>query len=245
MSIKYPERTPQDWSKEYLTYFWDSHSPLAVKYNMESITGILLERAEPKGRDLVYVGETGLTSCAIKLKLTYIAALPERNWYSLEVDCWVPRSWSTENEFLMKSNRAFTYWSGKLNSINDRTAIPSSIMNLYDQRVLETVEKEKQVPPSSEEILQTQEIQRMILEKLRKGKSFRTAHHEGGTIIFFDGTSFVQRIYGEEESTKNLESEKEALEYIKQLYDWDSRKDYYPHRPPELTVWKYIQRQLL
>ena len=88
-------------------------------------------------------------------------------------------------------------------------------------------------------------LKQEILAELRRGKSFRTAHHEGGTAIYFDGKTFVCSTYGEEESLKLLGTDDEALERIRELYDWDSRKESFPHRPPDLEVWRYIQRQLV
>jgi len=45
-------------------------------------------------------------------------------------------------------------------------------------------------------------------------------------------------------SKTNFATDDEMLDCIRKFYDWDSRKDTYPHRPPELDVWKFIQRQL-
>jgi hypothetical protein len=83
-----------------------------------------------------------------------------------------------------------------------------------------------------------------ILTGLRNGMSFRTIHHEGGTTIYFDGKTFVHSTYGEEESLNVLGTDEEALACIRELYDWESRKGSFPHRPPELEVWKFIRREL-
>jgi hypothetical protein len=88
-------------------------------------------------------------------------------------------------------------------------------------------------------------LKQEILAALRNGRSFRTAHHEGGTSIYFDGKTFVCSEYGEVESFKTLGTDDEALDRIEQLYDWESRKGSFPHRPPELEVWGFIQRQLI
>ena len=75
--------------------------------------------------------------------------------------------------------------------------------------------------------------------------SFRTVHHEGGTSIYFDGKNFVRSEYGESESFKILGTEDEVLDCIRELYDWESRRDSFPHRPPELEVWGFIRQLLL
>jgi hypothetical protein len=88
-------------------------------------------------------------------------------------------------------------------------------------------------------------LKQEILTALGNGRSFRTAHHEGGTTIYFDGKAFVCSEYGEVEFFKVLGTEDEAVDCMRELYDWESRKGSFPHRPPELEVWGFIQRQLM
>jgi hypothetical protein len=115
---------------------------------------------------------------------------------------------------------------------------------LYDQRAREAVDKEVRRASEKEDPAPVMALKKEILAELRNGKSFRTAHHEGGTYIYFDGKTFVHSTYGEEESLKALGTDDEALDCIRELYDWESRKGSYPHPPPELDVWGFIQRQL-
>ena len=61
----------------------------------------------------------------------------------------------------------------------------------------------------------------------------------------FDGKTFVRSEYGEEESVSVLATDDETLDCIRKFYDWESRKDSYPHRPPELEAWRFIQGQLI
>jgi len=104
---------------------------------------------------------------------------------------------------------------------------------LRKQRVQEALEMEKQTVQKEENRDQIQEIQKSILDDLRNGKFFRTAHHKGGTHLFFDGKDFVRRDYGVEESTKRFATEAEILDCIREFYDWESCKETYPHRPPD------------
>ena len=106
------------------------------------------------------------------------------------------------------------------------------------------MEKETRRASEKEDPAPAMAVKQEILTALRSGMSFRTAHHEGGTSIYFDGKNFVRSEYGETESLKVLATEDEALGSIRELYDWDSRKVSFPHPPPELEVWKFIQLQL-
>ena len=80
---------------------------------------------------------------------------------------------------------------------------------------------------------------------MRDGKSFRAAHHEGGSRLDFNGTVYRYVTYGEEESETEYATDGDVLKFIRNFYDWESRKETFPHRPPEVEVWNYIQRQLM
>jgi hypothetical protein len=88
-------------------------------------------------------------------------------------------------------------------------------------------------------------IQQDILAALRAGKVFRTAHKEGGSTIFFRGSSYRREDYGEEPDRQTYPTEQALLVVLRNLYDWESRRHIYPHRPPELDVWNYIRNQLM
>jgi len=74
--------------------------------------------------------------------------------------------------------------------------------------------------------------------------SFRTVHHEGGTTFRFDGKDFVRSTYGVEESKRMFATEEEMFKDLREFYDWWSRRDTFPHRPPELDVWRFILGQM-
>ena len=233
------------WSKSSRTYFWDPRSPFETKFQIEKMTGILLKREPNPESNLTYSGTSNPPTLGYNLKLVFQSALPKRNWYSFEIEAWVPRSWYSETEFQSKADRAFDYWTRNLPSSPNPKSVEEGSGDLYFQRTQEAVEKEKQESiMKPEDVAEIQVIQKSILNGLRKGKSFRTAHHEGGTRLFFDGANCVRRDYGEEESTKKFQTEKEFLDCIREFYDWESRRGTYPHRPPELETWKFIQQEL-
>ena len=41
-----------------------------------------------------------------------------------------------------------------------------------------------------------------------------------------------------------MRTDEEMIRFLRTHFDWESRRDTYPHKPPELDVWKYIERQL-
>jgi hypothetical protein len=234
----------ENWTRDYSTYFWSSSDPFEVKFEIEKTIGLLLTGDKAEIGKLTYSGSDNPPFIGRNVQLRFEAALPEGNWYSLHVAAWVPRTWYTEAEFLGNADKAFATWIHNLQTAPALGPLEAS-RELYDQRVRDAVDKETRRANEKEDMAPVEALKQEILAALRNGMSFRTAHHNGGTSIYFDGKAFVRSEYGELESLEVLGTEDEALKRIRDLYDWESRKDTYPHPPPELEVWRFIQRQLV
>ncbi len=245
MPGKHAQKNIENWTKDYSTYFWHSPRLLEVKFEIERTTGLLLERDPEQTQRLVYSGSDKPPTIGRKVQLRFEAALPTGNWYSFLVNAWVPRTWYTKAEFLAYADRAFQYWRRNLQAAPSMDRLDSASEELYAQRAIEAVEETARLANQKEDPAPIRVLQQDVLEELRKGRSFRTAHHEGGTILHFDGKNFVRSNWGEEESREVLTTDDDMLDCIRAFYDWDSRKDSYPHRPPELEVWEFIKRQLM
>ena len=87
-------------------------------------------------------------------------------------------------------------------------------------------------------------LQAAILAALRKGDTMRTSDHCGTTKLFFDGSQFVREDCGELPQVIHYPTDEAMLTCLRKFYDYPSRSHCFPHRPPELDVWLYIQRQL-
>jgi hypothetical protein len=245
MTAKPIKYETENWTQDYSTYFWSSGDPFEVKFAMEKTLRLLLASVTAQTPLLTYSGSDDPPYIGREVQLRFEAALPNGNWYSLRVTSWVPRTWYTEAEFRGYADRSFGYWILSLPIAPTPGLLDASSRELYDQRVHEAVDKEARRANEKEDPAPVIALKQEILAALRNGRSFRTAHHEGGTSIYFDSKTFVCSEYGEVESFKILGTDDEALDRIKQLYDWESRKGSFPHRPPELEVWGFIQRQLI
>jgi hypothetical protein len=245
MTAKPMRDEKENWTQDFSTYFWRAGGPFEVKFEMEKTLGLLLGRDTTQTAQLTYSGSDIPPTVGREVQLRFEAALQEGNWYSLRVKAWVPRAWYTQAEFRAYAERSFGYQTRDLQTAPTLGVLDASLRELYDRRVQEAVDGEARRGAEKEDPALTTALQKEILAGLRDGKSFRTAHHEGGTSIYFDGKDFVCSKHGEEESFEVLGTEGEALDRIKQLYDWESRKGSFPHLPPESEVWRFIRRQLV
>lgn len=244
MAIQENQDAAGDWNQRYTTSFLGSSSAWDVKFEIEKTTGILLTRDPEQTSSLVFRGDSQPPPTGHNLELRLIAVLPDSVWYSLDDDMWLPRSWSTEAKFRSDADRTFDYWTRNLRK-GDPGSLDSASQELYEQMTRETLEREAQTANRKEDEAAIRAIQQAILAALRNGKRFGTAHHEGGTRLYFSGAAFVKEEFGMEESLTNFAGDEDMLTCLRNFYDWESRKATYPHKPPELDVWKFIQRELM
>jgi hypothetical protein len=232
-----------DWVDERETFFWHEGNPFAVKHAVEKMTGMLLQRDPADEPHLCYRGGHASGPEPREVRLRFEAVIGSRRLYSLRVKSTSPRNWVTEENHLKAANRAFAYWCSQLPAAAAAGidwASASAEQLARDEResiALETVAAFEDPAPINA-------VQTEILDALRAGMSFATAHHEGGTHLFFDGKVFVRSDYGEDPNTETYPDGAAMLVCLRKFYDWESRRDTYPHKPPELAVWKYIQSQL-
>lgn len=87
-------------------------------------------------------------------------------------------------------------------------------------------------------------IQAAIVDALRRGASFRTAHKEGGTTLRWENQRYIRSDYGESSDQQVYPSEAEFLKALRQFYDWETSRNVYPAKVPDLDAWKLIFRLL-
>ena len=234
---------PQDWIFRVEACFTDARPVLDVKYDLEKRVNRLLTRDAERAGVLAFRGHqqsyTFPGGTTIELRLE--AAYDSKNLYVLHLDADGPGDLALEKTWEENLRRALARWTSGLEIAENRA--PSS-PDRYAQVVAQTMAQERELashPPDDDAIRAVQET---ILEGLRHGSSFFTAHHEGGTTIRFWGTSFVFQDYGESNDREEFSSSEAFLARLRQFYDWESRRDWSPHAPPELEAWRYIERQM-
>jgi hypothetical protein len=236
---------PPDWSFRVEGRFADARPVLDVKYDIEKRAGRLLHRDLESPETLVFRGyersytRTGGTTVELRLE----AACDTHNLYALQFDASGAGDPGKEKTWEENIRGNFAKWTSGLALTEDRVAPPP---DLCRQVVETTIARESElantINKDDDEAIRA--IQEAILTGLRQGKCFFTAHHEGGTNIRFRGTSFVVEDYGESTDREEFSSEESFLARLRKFYDWESGREWRPHRPPEIEVWKFIERQM-
>ncbi len=241
-----PAALPGEWLDVRETYFWHDRSPWAVKHAVEKLIGVLLDRVGEEAELLTYEGRTTAGGEGRGFRLRFEAVIDNRKLYSLRVESTASRRWWTVEKFLEGAARAFAHWRGKLEIPVGEIAWESASWERYRESQEESVAvaKEAEAGGQKEDPGPILELQKAVIAGLRAGQSFHSSHKEGWTSICFDGRTFIRFDEGENPKTERYATEAKVLVCVRNFYDWESRRDTYPHRPPEVEVWKDILMQL-
>lgn len=87
-------------------------------------------------------------------------------------------------------------------------------------------------------------IQQEILNALRKGATFSTAHKEGGTRIGFHSGRFYRQDFGESDVNETFSDDASFLAFLRKFYDWETSRSLAPDKVPVLLAWRLILRLL-
>ncbi len=235
---------PTDWTFRLDARFTDSRPVLEVKYDIEKRVNRLLPRDAERPGTLAFraYSKSYTTSGGTNVELRLEAAYETHNLYTLQFDADGAADAGKQKAWEENIRRNFERWTSGLALAEDRAA---SSPDRYRQVVEETIARETELANRvnhDDEAVRV--IQEAILSGLRHGKSFFTANKEGGTHIRFLGTGFVLQGYGESNDREEFSSAPEFLARLRKFYDYESRRDWSPHAPPEIEVWKYIERQM-
>lgn len=226
--------------------FADPRPPLDVKFALEKRAYRLLPRDSQLPDTLLFTSTAKSATCddtsTIELRLEGVC--PSHNLYSLRFECHAEAEKSRKQDWDERMERAFLRLTDGLQIAESReNCSPARTRLLVEETIaLEHALADKK--PSDEERAAVRAVQESIIGSLKRGKLFFTAHHEGGTHIKWIRDRFVFQDYGESEEREEFTTEDAFLARLKAFYDWPSRKDWYPHTPPEIEIWRFIEGQL-
>jgi hypothetical protein len=204
----------------------------------------LLPRDPEQPGTLVFRGTSNAmgTGSSNTIELRLEAAFDTHNLYLLQLD-FIPDDGRNEQTILDNVKRTIDGWTSKLTLAQEAAGSPERLR----QVMAENLAREQELaamPPREEDLAAIRKIQEAILEGMRRGKGFFTASHEGGTNVELVAGRFVFQDYGESDEREESTSDADFLARIRKFYDWPARYDWLPHPPPELEVWKFIEREL-
>jgi hypothetical protein len=219
---------------EWLLHFQDSRPPQEIEFKLEQrLLTLMPPRME--GGKLVCSGKVRMTGAPYSLLLTFEAALPKTNCYSLRVEASWAHSAEKYHEYHQKTSGGwFDFWTRDFMR-SSPPAPEAGSPKRYQELCHAALDAEKHLDSVAA-------IQQVIIAGLKSGFGFSTAHKEGGTRIFWDNGRFVRSDYGECNDLTEYKSESEFLKFLYEFYEWQTRSNVYPEHLPAFDVWKLILR---
>lgn len=217
-------------------YFADERSPHEIRSLLEREH---LTRLEPSFRAdgrLEYVGRFRCNGLPCSVRLTYLAAHPSSDHYSLHIEMsWAHLPVDYREYYGRTSGSWFDLWCSSFKC--DAPLPEEPVTDLYRQRAAQALEAEAHLTTIPA-------LQQEILSALKKGSTFSTSHKEGGTRIGFANGRFFREDYGESPSHQRFSDEAKFLAALHRFYEWQVSRNVAPEKLPEELTWLLIFRHL-
>lgn len=220
----------------WLLHFRDTRPPHKIQFALERTLMALLRPSIEQGK-LVSRTKAKIAGAQYSFLLRYEASLPGDNCYSLCVEVsWVDLPPRPDDYYRKISASWIDLWTR-----NFRRASPPSDSEGSMERYREIC---RTALDSEIELTSIEAIQQAIVNGMKSGASFATAHKEGGTNIRWHQGQFIASDYGESDESKGFSSEAEFLQYLRKFYDWETSRNVYPNKVSDFDAWKLILRLL-
>lgn len=216
--------------------FRDRRPPHEIQFALERDLMVLFTPAMDYGR-LTLRAHAGLVGAAYAFELSFEAALPRRNCYSLRVQTSWDEQPRTNNDYYRKTSESwFRFWTRGFTGAQPpaEDAGPPALYQQLCSEALQAAGNPGTIPG----------LRQTIIAAMKHGACFATSHKEGDTRLSWRDGTFVRTDSGEYPAHRKFCSEDEFLTSLRQFYDLEIPKHIHPGSASELTAWKLILRLL-
>ena len=216
--------------------FTDARSPHEIRCLLEREHLTRLDSVSGDDGRLEYVGRFRCNGLPCSLRLTYLAAHPTRNDYSLHMEMsWNHLPVEYQEYYGKTSGSWFDLWCS---DFKGGTRLSEGVItDVYRQRATQALGAEAQLTTIPA-------LQQEILSALKRGCTFSTSHKEGGTRIGFAKGRFFLEDFGDSSSHEHFSDETEFLAALHRFYEWQASRNAAPEKLPDQLVWHLIFRHL-
>jgi hypothetical protein len=204
--------------------FRDRRTPNQIRHRLERDIRAIL-RIDTAGGRLTFQGTLKSDYGMFGFHLAVEAANRSNNLYSIRIEA-TPLPGSPDDERFRRSAQSWMdVWTHGFERSNDMVEDSPDLHRRFVEEALEAEADEATVA----------DVQRLILDAMRKGAKFSTVHKEGGSTVSKWGPFFVRVDHGESSGIGMLPTKASFLKFIRNHYDFGL---------PELDSWKLILRMM-
>ncbi|MBL9154394.1 MAG: hypothetical protein JNK37_18025 [Verrucomicrobiales bacterium] len=225
---------PTGWTR--LLHFRDQRPPHEVQFALECELKVLFT-ASPDGGPSLQTATATVNGARYDFELRYLAAIEGAHCYSLRCESFTPGADPAFVEYVRKSSDSwFQLWTRDLTE-----APPPAPGEIQPGRYAACCGEWEQARLALDSI---PAVQRAILDGLKRGGTFGTAHKEGGTRIYWHDGRYIRSDYGDYQDSQSYRDEAAFLGMLRQFFQFEVTRHAGSQPLPELDAWKLILRQL-
>lgn len=217
-------------------HFQDPRPPHEIQFVLERDLMRLFSVTNEDGRYIMRA-TASVNGGPYDFELRFEEALAHSNCYSLKVETSWAEQAATRHDYYRKTSASwFDFWTREFDAAPPAakgTGSASQYQTLCDAAA--RAERHLDSVPA---------VQQAIVAAMKRGASFATSHKEGGTNIFWRDGRFVRSNYGDSPGGEIYDSEEKFLTALRQYFDGETSRNYYPNKAPEFEAWKLILRLL-
>ncbi len=224
-------------------YFIEQDAPEKLRFRMEKMMARLMSLDTADEASVTYRADCSLvTSLRRDLTLRLEDVLAEGYLYRITLDAKGEKNWYDEAEFLKEVDPVFEYWTRMFRKAN----APGDSRN---EDAIERARKTAMIAdaaslPTPEDLQAIAALQNQILSTIQRGGRFLSSNKEGNTSFHYQSGGYVRLDEGDYPDRIRFADETAFLKAVRQFFDWNAKRDTYPHSPPEVEVWNYIFNQI-
>ena len=226
------------------TWFWRVERPLEMKFAVEKATRMLLVRDAACSGSLVFHGRSSSKDPEYGARFCLVSVEPDRYLYSLRMEASASARWFTQQKLEEMAGRAWQFRTAPWSTLPQPPHLLDRDEALFERVMRDALSREADQAKSKEDEAPIAELHRAVLDGLRAGKRYMESNKEGVTTFRFEDGEFVRQHIGDWEESQVFADSGALLADLRRFYDWDTKRETYPHSPPEAEVWRYILRRL-
>lgn len=216
--------------------FHDPRPPQEIRMDLERDLMVLLNAMVEDSR-LVMPGTVKVDGATCAVVLRFEAAGVRTNWYSLVFEmAWGELPSDSHAYHRHAADGWFDLWARNFTDTGKTFPEKNCTKRYADQTAA--------VLGAEAHLNSVEAVQQEIINGMRAGASFSTAHKEGGTVLSFRGDRFIRADFGESQERVEFADEPSFLTALRNLYQWETGRGFHPDQPSEYVRWKLMLRLL-
>lgn len=241
--FRVPSGIPGYWTRQHEMYFIDKDAPEKLRFRLEKQMARLFTLDKSDESSVTYLADCSLVvSLKRDLVIRLVNVTTDGFVYCMSLDAKGEKNWYDEQEFLKEVDPVFAFWTRMLRKVEAPGGDPNKAAIERARQTALLADEARE--PSPEDLQAIAALQKQILGAIQRGGRFLSSNKEGNTSFHYSAGKYKRVDEGDYPDMVVFADETAFLKAVRQFFDWNAKRDTYPHSPPEVDVWNFIFNQI-